>query len=262
LKKEDFDKLFDEAFDEAAKRTTMIPDATPSWDNMQRKIRSKKKQRKLLGILPVAAASFLLGAFLFGSPAITTAFSPFFDTVKHIQQNVVSFIFGTKTTDSGALTPPPDEQAGIEESESSERPIYEKSYASWNEAVRHVTFSPINIPDIPPDYKLSEVRLYSANADSPASEARLVYFNQDNQRLLIKLSQIPDNAVITSSHVKEEGTFTVIEHDGLKAYYFAASSGHAMLEFVYADIHISFSGVLAKETFVQMAENIKTAIPK
>ncbi|TVX97151.1 DUF4367 domain-containing protein [Cohnella terricola] len=257
MRERHFDKLFDEAFDAAAKKATVVPDAEPSWERMQKKIGSKNKRRKLLGSLPVAVASFLLGAFLFGSPALTSALNPLFDTVKHYQQNVVSFVFGTRSTDAGALTPPPDESAGIEENNLSELPIYEKSYSSWEEAARHFAFSTLKIHDIPPDYRLSEVRLYSADADSPANEARLVYYNHDNQRLIIKLSKLGAHTTITSSHAQDGGTYEVIELDHFTAYYFAVNNGLGMLEFIHSGLHISLSGPLTKETFIQLAESIK-----
>ncbi|RXZ78573.1 DUF4367 domain-containing protein [Paenibacillaceae bacterium] len=258
VNKEKFDKLFEEAFDEAAKNSTNIPDFTSSWEQIESKVRRKKSNKKIKTLLPIAAASFVLGAFLFGSPSVTKALDPFFNTVKTIQKNVVSFVFGAgEQGESGALTPPPDDGADTEENiELSDPSIEEISYASWEEALNHLSFSPIQFDYIPIGYNLSEVRLYLSDNASKADEARLVYLNDDNERLLIKLSKLAGSTVITSSHVQGDGAHEMIKINDRNAYYFAASSGHAMLEFLYEGLHIAISGQLEKEALIQIAENI------
>ncbi|WP_165867466.1 hypothetical protein [Paenibacillus pinisoli] len=76
MKREDFDARFDHALSESAKLTRLVPDHEESWIRIQKKLAQRDQMRKgnrVLKLLPYAVASFLLGAFLFGTPLASSA---------------------------------------------------------------------------------------------------------------------------------------------------------------------------------------------
>ena len=94
MNKEDFDRVFDAAFEEAARNHLPSPDPDPSWSKIETILKERHAKRKFRPLPYAVAASFLIGAFILGSPTVTKAFNPFVQTIKNIQAGVVSFIFG------------------------------------------------------------------------------------------------------------------------------------------------------------------------
>lgn len=108
MNKREFDDLFDKAFDEAAKEQSFVPDSEESWKRVERRLEKKRTRKARLKLLPYIAASFVLGALIFGTPTATEAFNPFIKAVASITDDVVSIVFGAGgKKDTKALTPPP-----------------------------------------------------------------------------------------------------------------------------------------------------------
>ncbi len=151
--------MFDESFEIAAKQFTVTPDPTKSWENIKPRINKGRKQK--LSILPYIAASFILGALAFGTPLVTSAIHPIFQTIKEIQSDVVTFIFEDRG-DNANITPktsPPDLNS-IETQDISTEIKMNKRFTSWKEALPYLSFDPLYVNFIPEGYTLQDTRLF------------------------------------------------------------------------------------------------------
>ncbi len=264
VKKDEYEQLFDHAFLEAAEHHSITPDPTASWHRVEQRLKKKKTTFHRLRIFSLVAASFILGAVIFGTPTVTQAVTPFFHSIRNLDSDMISFIFGSKEQKPGipAKTPAPVEEVLAEQpstlgSDVPEAASVEEVYHSWNEAASQLAFHPVQMEYIPEGYSLSEVRLFHLNQHAKATEAMAVYFNSSKERLIIKFTQLKGNEVLTSPHYKEGGTFEEIKINNLNAYLYMNQNKRASLEFLNAGLHISINGSLEKEEIIKLAEHIK-----
>lgn len=267
VKKDEFDQWFEQAFDEAAKHHSVTPDPTASWNRLEQQLAKRKNRFHRLRIFSLVAASFLLGAVIFGSPTVTQAVTPFFASIKNLDQDMISFIFGSKERGAvEAKTSAPIEEIVEEIVEENPTNIgadvpgdtpKEEVLHAWEDMKGRLAFNPIRVDYVPEDYKLSEIRIYAPDQHSLANEAMAVYFNSDKQRLIIKFTKLTGNEVLTSPHYKEGGTFEEIQVHNLNAYLFINKNKKASLEYMDAGVHISINGELEKDEIIKLAEHIK-----
>lgn len=199
MNKDEFDRLFDAAFEDAAKNHLPAPDPEPSWAKVEAML--KKRSKKRLWPVPYAvAASFLVGAFIIGSPSATKAFSPFIQTIKQIQSGVVSFIFGNDSEHNGpARTSPPPETVVANEGASVDAGILsEQLFKSWEEAAPYLAFPAPVIRYIPDPFKLNEVVVFS-NGEGKAKKTLLLYTNESEAKsFMLTIRMLEQNETITS----------------------------------------------------------------
>ncbi len=211
---------------------------------------------KRIKLLPYAAASFLLGALLFGTPAATKAFHPFFQVIQDAHQDVVTFIFGSSTQDhSGAKTAPPDPMAASTEMQTSGEKT-SKRFDTWEQALEFVSFPPISLHDVPPGFTLTDVQLFFTDARQKANEAVLRYTKDDSSfRVVIRM--IENNETISTVADKKSSTVETVQVHGSDAYLTISNDGRLRLEYLFANLHLSISGNLKKEDALRIANQIK-----
>jgi hypothetical protein len=259
MKKEDFDRLFDAAFEEAVKTKLPAPDPDPSWQKIEVKLKKHSWKRKpQLRLIPlVAAASFILGAFIFGTPTVTKAFNPFIQTLKNIQSGVVSFIFGNDSEPQGKAktAPPPIEpQEGEVLHEST---TIKTRYTTWDEASTQVAFPPLKIGYIPDAFKLNDVIVFSDNGEK-AKKAVLYYANpESNVAFMITFRMLERNESLTTGSDTSAGEFEKIEVNGLPGFLFKHQDGRTSLDYMSGNIVISIAGSLSEYQVTQIAKAIK-----
>ncbi|REK71246.1 hypothetical protein [Paenibacillus paeoniae] len=101
MRTEEFDKNFDHAFEECVRLYHFVPDASSSWEQIQKqyskKRHNKMKRTSMFKLFPYIAAAFILGALIFGTPTVSNAFQPFLHAVITIKDDVTRVIYGTPT---------------------------------------------------------------------------------------------------------------------------------------------------------------------
>jgi hypothetical protein len=259
LKKEDFDRLFDEAFEKSAKNLP-VPDPNPSWERIAKTIQKRTKRRTILRILPYLAASFLFGAIIFGSPMVTNAFNPIYQIFKKIQSDVVTLIFTDGNQNEGkAKTAPPPDTFTTQEGQVIESQTYsETHFPTWQEASKHVLFTPYNFSYVPENYEITDVFLSSESNQQKSSQAELSFSNKiSNKNFRLHIRLLEKNEQLTSSSDSTAGSLETVEINGNKAYLFIHNDGRTLLEYILGNTFISISGNITKAEIIQFSNNIK-----
>ncbi|BBH22454.1 hypothetical protein Back11_37990 [Paenibacillus baekrokdamisoli] len=258
MNKDEFDRMFDDAFDEASNNYVTVPDSTASWKRVEDVVRRRQKRLQRLKVLPYVAASFLLGAFIFGTPTVTKAFTPFFHTIKSIQIDVVSLIFGSKDkADTEPKTSAPGDSGSTSEgSDMYNGEMIERQYNTWEEASKQVAFAPISINYVPKELKQTDITLYFRQTQERAGKAVLLYDNNASQRLMITIRVLDKNETLTSNNTKKSGTVETIKINSNEAYLFIANDNRVSLEYMTVNMYVSISGSLSKEEMIKVAKNI------
>ncbi|MFF2886239.1 hypothetical protein [Paenibacillus sp. NPDC057967] len=276
MNKEEFDKLFDQAFEESVQSHNFTPDAGPSWEKLQQQLAKKKRRRSQLRALPYVAASFLLGAFLFGTPTASNAFQPLFKAVVTIKDDVVRIMFGEDhASKTVPKTPPPpdynpatgnDVSTQHKTDNNTDREYYSDNpqdsymwFSTLEEASDNIDFPIPAITYIAEGYQLYEVGVF-LNNQIPLG-VTVVYTDADGINYTIGFLRLLENSVMTS------GGGPTIKMDTLKigtteTYIFTTNDGYIAQEFLIDDIHVSISGPLSKEEATTISKEVIEKMPK
>lgn len=256
----EFDRMFDKAFEEAARNHRMAPDSTASWKRVERMMMRRKKRKQLLKMFPFAAASFLLGAFLFGTPAVTKAFTPFFQSINSLPNHLVSFIFGSNDQSaSQSKTAPPNDAlaAGSDGLDESNGEMVEKQYQSWEAASQEMkAFNSLSLHEPPYKFEIVDVTLFFRQGEEQASKAVVLYSNESKQRLMLTIRELNKNETLASFNRKDDGSYEVVQINGSEAYLFMGHDHRASLQFLFMNMHIAISGNLTKEEIIAIGESL------
>jgi len=254
----EFDKMFDQAFDAAASTHTAIPDPTPSWEKVERLLQRRRRRIQRLKVVPYVAASFVLGAMIFGSPPVTNAFNPFFQSIKTIQSDVVSLIFGVKPIETTKpKTSPPQTVAGPAGADLSSEVKTSKKLDNWEEAAPLLAFPHVKFDHVPDGFVLTESRLLFKAAQTQSTEAVLLYVDGAGKRFRVMLRLLESNETMTSVAGKDTHTVEEVEVNGSKAFLVATDTRKSSLEYLYRNLYISISGDLTKDEILEIARKMK-----
>ncbi|WP_282941382.1 hypothetical protein [Paenibacillus sp. RC67] len=187
---DEFDRLFEEAVSKSEKNVP-APDADPSWQRMLSKLRRERLRAKWLRAAKwsgIAAASLILGTFLFQSLQPTEAFRPMFEMVYKVKGGSVSMNVGSTDRGSteGAKTapPPPDDELAPQPLKDNrdlpEENAFRREKVTMDEAVVKTQFV-LPVPGyIPEGYILQEVTIHYSIGESKASAAKLTYSHEED----------------------------------------------------------------------------------
>jgi hypothetical protein len=260
MNQEKFDEMFDEAFEAAAKKHDFVPDSEASWEKVQKRLIRRYKRKQFFKALPYIAASFVLGAFLFGTPITTKAFTPFFQNIKAIQQNVVSLIFGSdEQTVTKPKTSPPNEapHASSAGHDVNAGETAQFSYTTWEEASSNLAFRPPNIMYIPDGFKISNVLNIVPHGTGKATTSIVNYANSSGKNYSITFRLVERNEKITSGLPKDGGKYEEIKINDAAAFLYETNDGSSSIEFMSGGIYICVLGNLSKAETQKVAQNIK-----
>jgi hypothetical protein len=260
VNKEEFDRLFDTAFEEAVHTRLAAPDPSTSWSNVERRLRSRSKRRTVYKLLPSVVASFILGAVIFGSPAVTQAFDPIVQSIKEMQAGVVTLVFGRQSSnDTKAKTPPPpDGPVATEGAVLDSGSLEHKHYATWEEASGHTDFSSIKINYVAKDFELSDAFLSVKSGEKIAKIAVISYANRtSNKSYRVRLRWMEKGEILTSSNDKNAGKLEEVKINGQPAYLFTTTDDRRSLEYLLGNLYVAISGGLTSDEIVHVGENIK-----
>lgn len=254
MNNEELDRLFDAAFEEAAKNLPS-PNPDPSWVRVEAALKQKKKRRrnKLIPYTAVAA-SFIMGALIFSTPTVSIAFDPLVEKVKNIQTGVVSFVFSNSADHAGKAktNPPPVEPT--EDQIISQELNQKVSYDSWEEAASNIAFPVPRIEFIPDPFKLNNVLLFS-NDKEKAKKAVLFYSSGDSS-FMLTIRVLEKSEMLTTGSDSSAGVYEEVEISGQKGYLFTEKSGRGSLDFLHGSLIVSISGSLTKDEFLKIAKGI------
>lgn len=260
-----FDELFDAALSEAAKKHEFVPDPEQSWLKVERKLKRQSQNRARLRAIPYIAISFVLGALIFGTPAVSTAFNlPFVKSILSIKDDVAHIVFGNDegAEKSKAKTPPPPgfsvetPQVG----EDVESIVYQqRSLKSWAEASKQAAFETPNIEFVPAGYKLDEViGFFHPSGKEKANRLVFFYSGSGEGNYRIAFTPFRPNEKLSSSYRIEDGTLETILINNKDAYLFVGKDGTTSIEYIMGStIFTMILGNLSKEEIVKVAENIR-----
>ncbi|PYI50933.1 DUF4367 domain-containing protein [Paenibacillus flagellatus] len=258
MNKDEFDRLFDTAFEEAVKKQLPVANPEPSWQRLEPKLKARRSHKRFLLLPYVVAASFLIGAFIVGSPTATKAFSPFFQTIKQIQSGVVSFIFGNDAEPTGKArtAPPPDSPLENEGKSIDSGVLQEQHYETWEEAGDHLLFPAPKIGYIPPAFILNDILVFSKGGEN-AKKAVLIYRDPNaGKSFMITIRMLEKNETVTSGFDKDAGDYKKVNVKGQNGFLFLTKDGRSSLDYMTGNILISISGGLAEDDIIKVADNI------
>lgn len=264
VNKEEFDRLFDQAFEESVQNHNFTPDAGPSWEKLQLQLAKKRRRKSQLRALPYVAASFILGAFLFGTPTASNAFQPLFQAVVTIKDDVVRIVFGEKSTSKVVpKTPPPPEEDNVIihktvplDGSSDTFETMSVKYETWEEAMPYLDFHVPEVHYIAEGFHLMDVNLNYDQVDSPSPRvATITYINDEGFVYHITFQKI-----LPGTFYKIGGGTGVdvktLEIGSIKNYISTTNDGTVAQEFIIDDIRVSIIGPLSHEEARLISEEI------
>jgi hypothetical protein len=256
----EFDRQFDVTFEETVKvLPTKLPDPTASWERVQKQVAKKTKMQTRLKVAPYVAASFILGAVVFGSPAVTKAFTPFWQSIKNVQQGVISFIFGNEVDNSGkSKTSSPKDNSVAEGENLNVAADIEKNFSTVEEASGKIGFGPFSFDYLQSHYKIKDIRLFFRGQVEKANKVMVLSENEKTRdTFILNLELLERNQLITSGSDQNAGQLETIQINGNTVYMFTTNDGRLNLEYLLGNVHVSISGKLSKTEGIEIAQNIK-----
>ncbi|MCU6707947.1 DUF4367 domain-containing protein [Paenibacillus sp. J5C_2022] len=264
MNKDEFERWFDEAFEETAKKHEFVPSSDQSWTRVQAQLQRKSKRKFRLKVLPYVAASFLLGAIIFGTPTVSNAFDPIYKAIVSIKDEAIKIIFGSEDN-KGAIpqTSPPPEEGAKEVNDggggkSNDFGLME--YNSIKEAMDHISFKIPTITYLPENYTIKSIKeYYSGNFESDKKTAYLniIYTNSNNNDVTMSIKNVISQEQLTSENIKANDTFKTIKINHADAFLFNDSNGKLSIEYPFNDIYIVISGKAEINELIKILENIQ-----
>ncbi|MBB6637709.1 hypothetical protein [Cohnella thailandensis] len=266
---DEFDRLFDAAFDEAAKKHTLTPSSDRLWEKTEKALRRRKNRRRRLRSLPLVALSFMFGALLFGSPKVSDAFEPFFEKVISFPEGVVRVIFGTgREVDIKPKTPAPPPELTLSDfgidgpvEPGEERVVDVQNakpiYSSWEEVEALHGWAAPDSSTIPSEFKLKEIFALFYPKSSILKMATGNYVTEDGANFTVAIRQMTENDTGSSTYREKDGQLEQVNIRGFDAFLFITYEGYASLEWRTGVWAISINGKLDRESILAIGNGIE-----
>ncbi|OUS68802.1 hypothetical protein B1748_33075 [Paenibacillus sp. MY03] len=266
MNREEFDQLFDQAFDEAAHSSQLVPDPGPSWARIQKKLARRAAIKRRLKLVPYIAASFLLGAYLFGTPAVTTAFKPVIEAVATIKDGVLEMTIGQPKA-SGTLpktAPPPGiaEDGGSNKTDGQDlsyRSTTPIRHDTLKAAAKHLNFALPSIGHVPESFTLTEIISYRHQDSNKGDQLSLLYERESGEsglyRISIRKLEKDQRMKLSSDDPDIESEMTTI--NGYEAFLQITNEGYASLQYFANDLLVNIFGILDQEVIMEIGSNIQ-----
>lgn len=244
MEEKDFNKMFDEYYDEATKQVKGIPDSTLAWDRL-RKILDKRRRRqhwiKRLMIASVIILSMSIGAVLSNSPQIAKAISSIVQQIKKLEDGSVSFFFGS--------SPQSESEASITEGEVERIDI-------TLEEINSLEGVPLpNLTFLTEDFKVNHVWLYHNKLSKKKDKMRIQIRNIESEHVInihFSLLGLDENLISGGN----EGTTEEKLSMGSIGYFSPAGEGRHAIEFLISSIHVLILGEISKDDIIRLSNRI------
>ncbi len=266
MNEDEFDELFDKAFDNTAKNMppTFVPDHRKTWQNIQqemKKMERKQTFRRRMNLIGVAAASVLLGAVLFSSPVVTKAFNTFYQSVKDLPGQVVAFFFGNQDkSGEGAKTKPPTDGEITDNPTNSPNSVIggelQTITVTLGEAKEKVNFPLPSFGYTPEGHVLTRINIFLNPGETLSNQIVFTYTNEDNRLLRITLNKLEKDSALGSGADISEATVEEIQLKHGTGYLTLSQKGANKLEFLMTNIYVHIMGYLSKDEIIKLAEQM------
>lgn len=268
MDKEQFNRLFDEMFEDGVRASfdIEIPDPSVSWEKVSKRIAlecKKRNRRKHVQMAGTIAASLLIGAVLFGTPQATEAFQPVSRLFMNLKGNVVTLFYGDKSglraDGKDALTQPPPEAEGPGMWQDAAAPDgAEELKAESLEEARKLTKSPLpELMYVPEGYKLETIKLQVAK-DRTIQRASYNYARSEGKRYFSLRITNPDlDKDMSLLADKDSAQAEAVNVRGTQGSITQKPDGTLLLVWVENGINYRLNGHLSKDEMVQVAESMK-----
>jgi len=252
------DKEIDQLIDDTIKNSPAAPKPAvdASWLQVKQQLQRRQRVKLRVRFVAIAAISFIIGAALFGTPAITTAFTPFYQTIKELPNQVVAFFFGKEdsTKIQSKTEPPNDSLSSIQDSTIIETDhVLEVSAEQLEEML---SFAAPKLNYIPPSYSLLRIEIMKLGADAKSNQVEFIYQNKENEILRVFLNKLTDKLTIGSGANRSGGTVETIQLASGEAYLILTESGLNKIELLQSDIYVRVMGREDEDVLIQIVNNI------
>lgn len=252
------DKEIDQLIDDTIKNAYSAPklDIDASWLQVKQRLQRKEQFKLKFRFAAIAVISFIIGAALFSSPAIVTAFTPFYQTIKELPNQMVAFFFGKEDSSKieSKTEPPNDSLSSVQDSTIIE--INNVLEVSTEQLEDILSFEVPQLNYIPPSYSLLRIEVLESEVDAKSNQVEFSYQNKENQILRVFLNKLTDNLTIGSGANRSGGTVETIQLATGEAYLTLTESGLNKIELLQSDIYIRVMGREDEEVLIQIVNNI------
>lgn len=227
-----------------------IPDSTPSWNALQKKLNRRKRQKKLAFrvkiISGIVCASLITSILISGNSISQQAHAHISDFLQKI------FLRKPADDPAAALTIPPPAFEIDDQNNGPSKP--EK--VSLEEAQNKLAFSLLLPSYIPDNLKLGNIRIFQ-DTDGPYRAAYLEYI--DPTGLLVKVSErlITDNSSIMTEIPAGIGRTKDVTIDKYPGVLLEAPDGIIYVEWIVSDVKMLISGPLTEATALAWAASFQ-----
>ncbi|MBB3128056.1 hypothetical protein FHS19_002710 [Paenibacillus rhizosphaerae] len=267
MKSEKFEEWFDSAFEKAASSTSLTSEDSKkaSWNKVQARLnevnRSHRRKRHLqLG--GVVAASFVAGAVIFSSTAVTKAISPLIDSIVDLGDGVKNVVFQDEQSAEGiAKTPPPpnyldgepEPPPGDGKIISSEQGV--PTTRPLSEVQKELSFT---IPDfsgrIPERYHFKESTVIAKDLETKKyNEITMLYTGpKEDDNLFITVSRILPNS--STGYFTNGEPVKIKLKNGYEAYYTESNMNSLIMK--YNKVQLNIVATASKEEILNLVETL------
>ncbi|MEK3885557.1 DUF4367 domain-containing protein [Paenibacillus sp. PL2-23] len=258
MNKEEFDERFDRAFQEKVKDHEFVPDASESWLRVKKRIDRRYRIRRQLRTLPYVAASFLLGAYIFGTPVATEAFKPVFQAYQVVIEGVQQMVFRSAPQQTDFVSqnlpktlPPP----GYVDETSQQGTSITVTKPS---EIHDLAFPAPSIRYVPEAFSLHNIQLSQVvPGEGKYTHIHYGYARSDGMVLHVVVMKLPQGAAYSSGGGSEDIIMKPITIHGFEAFLYLEKDGWSMLEYMRDDMLVKISGPIDEDTIVRMAEELR-----
>lgn len=260
MNKQEFDRLYDAAFEAAAQSGSSQPSADyrPSWENLQKKLGGYNRSRRTrarVGKLAVLASALMLGAFIFGHASNVRAIPPVFSTLYESSTGVLSYFFG-RTEDqnpSKAKTPPPPDVA---QSGSAGLPVSRMIVTDAKQADGLLSFPSPTFNYLPDGYRLNNVQVSYYGDKTRADAAVYLYVNNDGNHIVFSFVKLDGQTSLTANEGTEGVKVEQVELGDGPGVLYTTDNGSTRLETVADGLLVSLSGILPADQILRIHDEI------
>jgi hypothetical protein len=259
MNEEKFDRLFDAALSQAAKNHNFSPESERSWLVVEKQVKRRIRSKSRLKMLPYVAASFILGALLFGSPAMTQAMSPFYQKVKVYGENIVRIIFESVDISSGTspkTSPPPEYSPSVDGEDLPVGQNTEENHHDLSEAAKQLAFNAPMINYLPDGVNLKNVKTIRSINQDKATTGVLFFSGEQSINFTISFRVLAPGEKLSTNIHGEGVRFESIKINNIEAFLMLAEDGSSSIEYIEKQLFISIVGNLSKDEIIKVARNI------
>lgn len=251
----ELDQLIDDTIKEAP--TTLKPNIDSSWLQVKKRLHRKQKFQLRFRFVGVAVISFIIGATLFSTPAVVKAFSPLYQTVRELPNQIMAFFFGNQDSSETEpkTEPPKDTLSTPQDSAFSETDanIIEVSVEQLEEMLN---FDVPKLNYLPLSYSLLRIEITEPGTKVKSNQVEFIYQNEEKQILRIFMQKLIENSTIGSGANRTGGTIKTIQLPAGEAYLTLTDDGLNKIELLQSDIYVHVMGRENEETLIQIVNNI------